>query len=100
MPQSSKDVYSKERGHIWVSSNAVWIQRAPWRETLGVMAWPGVGGYTVGWHSAGCQGKDQDMIKYFIYLSQEQTAGHYHLAGKELFPVTCLARYENIIPSL
>lgn len=93
MPQSIKNVYSKERHHIWVSSNAVWIQRAPWRETLAVvMAWPGVGGYTLGWHSAGCQGRGQDMIKYFIYLSQEQTAGDCHAAGKELLPVTCLAQ--------
>lgn len=39
------------------------------------MAWPGVGGYTLGWHYAGCQGKGQEMIKYFIYLSITGTNG-------------------------
>lgn len=31
------------------------------------------------------------MIKYFIYLSQEQTVGTTIWQAKELFPVTCLA---------
>lgn len=41
MPQSSKDVYSKERGHIWVSKLMLSGYRGLLGETLGVMAWPG-----------------------------------------------------------